>query len=186
MLRKEIIGMMIAIAILSFPSVDGQVKDETIVMSCNDGEIMIRYSPVFEIGEEWPVYLEWNDCDNLAFVVIMSETAMGNESRSIALTNDGGEDGIVFQRYTFYEEDFNVLVTFLLLDEEGNNVKESKEIYIDVNKTMPNDLRNLWIAMSLFWIGIGSYMGFMHKRNNKINRDLKTLLEVKKGHEEKD
>ena len=75
MVKEKLIGMMLVMTILSFPSVDGQVEDETIVMPCNDGEITIRYSPVFEIGKEWIVYLEWNNCvhsDNLSFLVAIS------------------------------------------------------------------------------------------------------------------
>ena len=183
MVKKKIIGMMM-MALLSLPGVVSQLYEghENIEMSCRendeDAKILIQYNPVVEIGTEWHIYLDWNGCNNLTFRVVMSETAMGSESRGIALTNDSEKDGIVFQRYTFYEEDFNVLVTFSLLDEDGN-IKESKEIYIDVNKTIPNDLRNLWIAMSLFWVGIGGYMIYMYQKNIKIKKDLKALKEEK-------
>jgi len=189
MLKEKIIGMMLVMTILSFPSVDGQVEDETIVMPCNDGEITIRYSPVFEIGKEWIVYLEWNDCvhsDNLSFLVAIPESPMGNESRSIELTNSSGEDGIVFQRYTFYEEEFNVLVMFALMEEGvGSHAKEYEEIYIDINETVPDDLRNLWIAMSIFWIGIGGYMKYMYEKKVNIEKNIKALKEETEEDEKK-
>ena len=78
------------------------------------------------------------------------------------------KQAFLFQYKIRCKKNFRVLVTFSLLDEDGN-IKESKEIYIDVNKTIPNDLRNLWIAMSLFWVGIGGYMIYMYQKNIKIN-----------------
>ena len=149
-------------------------------MSCDEdgGEILIRYNPVFEIDEEWPVYLEWNCLWDLNFVVQISDI----ENRTISITNSG-EDGIVFPGYTFYEEHFNILVKFWVIYD--NEPIEMQEIYIDVNKTAPDDLRNLWIAMSIFWIGIGGYMRYLHEKKENIKKNIKALKEENEKDEKK-
>ena len=177
MVKGKIIGIMAMIILFSLSSVEGQLPvDENVVMSCDndEGTISIQYNPVFEIGKEWPVYLEWN-CDNdVNFVVQITDI----ENRTISITNGSGEDGIVFQRYTFYEEEFNVLVMFALMEEGvGSHAKEYEEIYIDINETVPDDLRNLWIAMSIFWIGIGGYMKYMYEKKENIGKNIKALRE---------
>lgn len=182
MLKEKIVGMVIMM-VLFIPGIEGQeLADENMVMSCDDdgGVISIRYNPVFEIGEEWPIYLEWNcNQDNLSFVVEITDI----ENRTISITNSSGEDGIVFPGYTFYEEHFNILVKFWVMD--GDEEIEMREMYVDVNKTAPDDLRNLWIAMSIFWIGIGWYMKYMYEKKVTIEKYIKSLKEENEEDEKK-
>ena len=180
MVKEKIVGMMIMM-ILFTPGVGGQEPaDENMVMSCDDNEgvISIRYNPVFEIGEEWTVYLEWNCENDVDFVVEITDI----ENRKISITNGNGEDGIVFPGYTFYEERFNILVKFWVMN--GDEEIRMQEIYIDVNKTTPDDLKNLWIAMSIFWIGIGWYMKYMYEKKENIEKNIKALKE-ETGEDEK-
>jgi len=182
MVKEKIVVMALMIILFSLSNVEGQTPvDENVMMSCddNEGAISIRYDPVFEIGEEWTVYLEW-DCENdVNFIVEITDI----ENRTISITNGSGEDGIVFPGYTFYEERFNILVKFWVMN--GNEEIRMQEIYIDVNKTTPDDLRNLWIAMSIFWIGIGGYMKYMYEKKVNIEKNIKTMKEETREDEKK-
>ena len=182
MVKEKIVGMVVMIILFSLMNVEGQLPvDEDVVMSCDDNEgvISIRYNPVFEIGEEWPVYLEWSCENDVNFVVEITDI----ENRTISITNGSGEDGIVFPGYTFYEEHFNILVKFWVMN--GDEEIEVREMYIDVNKTAPDDLRNLWIAMSIFWIAIGGYMKYMYEKKENIEKYIKSLKEENEEDEKK-
>ena len=102
----------------------------------------------------------------------------GVELRSKALLVAGGAS-FSFPGATFHSEAFNVPLELRLLHD--GNVVANMMVEIDVSVPPAEDLLWLWGGMTVFWLGIAGYAGWLHRRQAELRRQLESHIAAARG-----
>lgn len=142
---------------------------ETVTLTDGDANVTVSYDPVFRTGEVWFIDLVVENGDGYT---AEAEFA-GAEPRSKALPA-AGEASFSFPGATFHGEAFNVPLELRLL-RDGSTVANTT-VEIDVSVPPAEDLLWLWGGMTVFWLGIAGYAGWLHRRQAELRRQLESHI----------
>ena len=159
------VALALALALLLLPS----AAAETVTLTDGDASVSVSYNPVFRTGEAWFIDLEVENGDGYTVEAEFS----GSELRSKALPVAGGAS-FSFPGATFHSEAFNVPLELRLL--HGGDVVDNVTVSIDVSVPPPSDLQWLWGGMTVFWLGIAAYAGWLHRRQAELRRQLESHI----------
>ena len=153
------------LALLLLPS----AAAETVTLIDGDASVTVSYDPVFRTGEAWFIDLVVENGDGYTVEAEFS----GAEPRSKALPADG-ETSFSFPGATFHGEAFNVPLELRLL--RDGSVVANTTVEIDVSVPPAEDLLWLWGGMTVFWLGIAAYAGWLHRRQAELRRQLESHI----------
>ena len=153
------------LALLLLPS----AAAETVTLIDGDASVAVSYDPVFRTGEAWFIDLEVENGDGYTVEAEFS----GAEPRSKALPAAGGAS-FSFPGATFHGEAFNVPLELRLL--RDGSVVANTTVEIDVSVPPAEDLLWLWGGMTVFWLGIAAYAGWLHRRQTALRRQLESHI----------
>ena len=159
------VALVLALALLLLPS----AAAETVTLTNGDASVSVSYNPVFRTGEAWFIDLEVENGDGYTVEAEFS----GAELRSKALPVAGGAS-FSFPGATFHSEAFNVPLELRLL--RDGNVVANMTVEIDVSVPPAEDLLWLWGGMTVFWLGIAGYAGWLHRRQAELRRQLESHI----------
>ncbi|MAH16998.1 MAG: hypothetical protein CL960_00650 [Euryarchaeota archaeon] len=162
-------GARIAVALLVALLIMPSAAAETVTLTDGDASVAVSYDPVFRTGEAWFIDLVVENGDGYT---VEAEFA-GAEPRSKALPA-AGEASFSFPGATFHGEAFNVPLELRLL-RDGSTVA-STTVEIDVSVPPAEDLLWLWGGMTVFWLGIAAYAGWLHRRQAELRRQLESHI----------
>ncbi len=157
--------VVLTLALLLMPS----AAAETVTLTDGDASVSVSYDPVFRAGEAWFIDLEVENGDGYTVEAEFS----GAEPRSKALPADG-ETSFSFPGATFHGEAFNVPLELRLV--HGGNTVASTTVEVDVSVPPAEDLLWLWGGMTVFWLGIAGYAGWLHQRQAELRRQLESHI----------
>ena len=142
---------------------------EEVTLTDGNASVAVSYDPVFRAGEAWFIDLVVENGDGYT---VEAEFA-GAEPRSKKLPA-GGSASFSFPGATFHGEAFNVPLELRLL--HGGDVVDNVTVSIDVSVPPPSDLQWLWGGMTVFWMGIAGYAGWLHWRQAELRRQLESHI----------
>ena len=153
------------LALLRLPS----AAAETVTLIDEDASVAVSYDPVFRTGEAWFIDLVVENGDGYMVEAAFS----GAAPRSKALPANG-ETSFSFPGATFHGEAFNVPLELRLL--RDGSVVANTTVEIDVSVPPAEDLLWLWGGMTVFWLGIAAYAGWLHRRQAELRRQLESHI----------
>ena len=142
---------------------------EEVTFTDGNASVAVSYDPVFRAGEAWFIDLVVENGDGYT---VEAEFA-GAEPRSKKLPA-GGSASFSFPGATFHGEAFNVPLELRLL--HGGDVVDNVTVSIDVSVPPLSDLQWLWGGMTVFWMGIAGYAGWLHWRQAELRRQLESHI----------
>ena len=153
------------LALLLLPS----AAAETVTLIDGDVSVAVSYDPIFRTGEAWFIDLVVENGDGYTVEAEFS----GAELRSKALPVAGGAS-FSFPGATFHSEAFNVPLELRLL--RDGSIVTNTTVEIDVSVPPAEDLLWLWGGMTVFWLGIAGYAGWLHRRQAELRRQLESHI----------
>ena len=142
---------------------------EEVTFTDGNASVAVSYDPVFRAGEAWFIDLVVENGDGYT----VEAEFPGAEPRSKKLPA-GGSASFSFPGATFHGEAFNVPLELRLL--HGGDVVDNVTVSIDVSVPPPSDLQWLWGGMTVFWMGIAGYAGWLHWRQAELRRQLESHI----------
>ena len=139
-------------------------------------QITLYYDSVFEIGKNWFLILEGNSMEEYWNFIFEFEDGLSREAhledRDEFPESQQRNNSISFPGSTFSEEEFHKSLFVNVTDENGTLIN-SFVLKIHINKPPAGDMIYLWGGMTVFWLGIGTYVIYL---SNKFQ-----VLSDKKG-----
>ena len=159
------VAAALLLALLLLPTASA----EEVTLTDGNASVTVSYDPVFRAGEAWFIDLAVTDGDGYS----VEAEFEGVEPRAKLLPADGSAS-FSFPGATFHGEAFNVPLELQLLHDD--DVVDNVTILIDVSVPPPSDLQWLWGGMTVFWLGIAGYAGWLHRRQAELRRQLESHI----------
>ena len=138
----------------------------------NHEQFTFYYDSVFEIGTNWFLILEGKNMEeywNFIFEFGDGLTREAHlEDRDEFPESQQRNNSISFPGSTFSEEEFHKSLFVNVTDEDGNLIN-SFVLVIHINKAPAEDMIYLWGGMTVFWIGLGSYVIYLSNKFQKVS-----------------
>ena len=142
---------------------------EEVTFPDGNASVAVSYDPVFRAGEAWFIDLAVTGGDGYS----VEAEFEGVEPRAKLLPADGSAS-FSFPGATFHGEAFNVPLELRLVHD--GSVMDNVIVSIDVSIPPPSDLQWLWGGMTVFWLGIAAYVGWLHRRQAELRRQLESHI----------
>ena len=136
------------------------------------GQFTFYYDSVFETGTNWFLILEGNNMEGYWNFIFEFEKGLRREAhledRDEYPESQQKNNSISFPGSTFSEEEFHKSLFVNVTDENGN-LTSSFILKIHINKAPAEDMIYLWGGMTVFWIGLGSYVIYLSNKFQKVS-----------------
>ena len=138
----------------------------------NGAQITFYYDSVFEIGTNWFLILEGSNMEGYWNFIFEFGDGLSREahleSRDEFPESQQRNNSISFPGSTFSEEEFHKSLFVNVTDENGILI-DSFALVIHINKPPAEDMIYLWGGMTVFWLGIGTYVIFLSNKFQELN-----------------